>query len=165
MNNPIIQYVIQFFQGFPPELTVFILAFLPITEKVALAIGIAGLGLPAWEAFVWVLLGNLIPILVILGLAERVHAWMSQNSGFFGKAWAKGIIHVQEKFARYQKYELWGLFIFMALPLPVNGGITASLIAFVLGMPAKKAFPYLFAGVVVSNLITLAVTLGVVKIF
>ncbi len=165
MNNSVIQYVIHFFQGFPPELTVFILAFLPITEKVALAIGVAGLHLPAWEAFAWVLAGNLVPIVFILGLAERFHIWISKNSGFFGKAWAKTVIHVQYKFSKYQKYELWGLFFFMALPLPINGGITASLIAFILGMPAKKAFPYLLAGVIVSNLITLGVTLGLVKMF
>lgn len=165
MDNSIIQYILTFFQGFPPELTVFILSFLPITEKVSLAIGIVVFRLPVWEAFAWVILGNLVPITVILGLAERFHAWISKNSGFFGKAWARTILHVQEKFAKYQKYELWGLFIFMALPLPVNGGITASLIAFVLGMPAKKAWPYLFAGVLVSNLITLAVTVGLIRIF
>lgn len=165
MNNSVIQYVIHFFQGFPPELTVFILAFLPITEKVALAIGVAGLHLPAWEAFAWVIAGNLLPITIILGLAERFNTWISKNSGFFGNAWAKTMSHVQHKFAKYQKYELWGLFVFMALPLPVNGGITASLIAFVLGMPAKKAWPYLVAGVFVSNLITLAVTVGLIKIF
>ncbi len=165
MHNQIIQYIIHFFQGFPPELTVFILAFLPLTEKVALAIGIAGLHLPAWEAFAWVIFGNLVPITIILGLAERFHLMVSKNSGFFGAAWAKALLHIQNKFAKYQKYELWGLFIFMALPLPLNGGITASLIAFVLGMPAKKAWPYLVAGVIVSNLITLAVTVGLIKIF
>lgn len=157
--------LLQFFSGFPPELTVFILAFLPLTEKVALAIGIVGLHLPAWEAFVWVMFGNLVPIIIILGLAERFHKWISSNSGFFGKAWARTVVHVQHKFAKYQKYELWGLFIFMALPLPLNGGITASLIAFILGMPSQKAFPYLLVGVIVSNLITLAVTLGLIKIF
>ena len=157
--------ILNYFAGFPPELTVFILSFLPITEKVALAIGIAGLHLPVWEAIVWVLLGNLIPIVFILAIAETFHKWISSNSGFFGKVWAKTIVHIQHKFAKYQKYELWGLFFFMAFPLPLNGGITAAMIAFILGMPAKKAFPYLVAGLVVSNAITLAVTLGLVKIF
>lgn len=165
MNHPAIQYVLHFFQGFPPEITLFILSFLPVTEKLALAVGIAVFHLPAWEAFAWVILGNLVPITIILGLGERFHLWISKNSGFFGIAWAKAILHMQEKFARYQKYELWGLFIFMALPLPLNGGITASIIAFVLGMPAKKAWPYLFAGVLVSNLITLVVTVGIIHIF
>jgi len=159
------QSILSFFQGFPPEVTLFVLSFLPLTEKVALPIGIAGLHVPAWEAFAWVLIGNLVPIVIILGLAERFHNWVSKNDGFFGKTWAKSIAHMQHKFEKYQKYELWGLFLFMSLPLPLNGGITASFIAFILGMPSKKAFPYLLAGVVVSNLITLAVTIGLVKIF
>ena len=165
MNHPAIEYILQFFQGFPPELTLFILSFLPLTEKVALAIGIAVFHLPIWEAFIWVILGNLVPITIILGLGERFHIWISKDSGFFGAAWAKAILNMQEQFARYQKYELWGLFIFMVLPLPMNGGIAASIIAFLLGMPVKKTWPYLFAGALVSNLITLAVTVGVINIF
>lgn len=159
------QSILSFFQGFPPEVATFILSMLPFTEKVSLAIGIAAFHLIAWEAMIIVTVGNMVPILLILGLAERFHVWISKKSGFFGQAWAKTIVHAQQKFAKYQKYELWGLFIFMSLPLPINGGITGSLIAFILGMPAKKAWPYLLAGVIVSNLITLAVTVGLVKIF
>ncbi len=160
-----IRTLVDFFSGFPPEIATFILSMLPFTEKVSLAIGIAVFHLVPWEALIIVTVGNMVPIFLILGLAERFHIWISKNDGFFGKAWVKTIAHTQHKFAKYQKYELWGLFIFMSLPLPINGGITAALIAFVLGMPAKKAWPYLFAGVMVSNLITLAVTVGLGKIF
>lgn len=157
--------LVDFFSGFPPEIATFILSMLPFTEKVSLAIGVAAFHLHPLEALAIVTVGNMVPILLILGLAERFHNWISQNSGFFGNAWAKTIAHAQEKFVKYQKYELWGLFIFMSLPLPINGGITAALIAFILAMPAKKAWPYLLAGVIASNLITLAFTLGLVKIF
>jgi len=160
-----IRTLIAFFSGFPPEIAAFILSMLPLTEKIALAIAIAAFHLNAWEAFFIVTAGNMVPILIILGLAERFNFWISKNSGFLGRAWVKTVAHAQHKFIKYQKYELWGLFIFMSLPIPINGGVSGSLIAFVLGMPAKKAWPYLFAGVIVSNLITLAVTVGLVKIF
>jgi len=165
MNNQIVQYIVGFFSSFPPELAVFILAFLPVTEKVALAIGLATFKMGVLSALVWVLLGNLVPIIFILILGEKFHILLSKNSGFFGSAWAKTITHAQDKFARYQKYELWGIFLFMALPLPVNGGISASLIALILGVPAKKSWPYLFAGVLVSNFIILLVTLGILNTF
>ncbi len=160
-----IRTLIDFFSGFPPEIATFILAMLPFTEKVSLAIGVAAFHLSGWEALIIVTVGNMVPIFLILGLAEKFHNWISQHAGFFGKAWVKTIAHVQEKFAKYQKFELWGLFIFMSLPIPINGGISGALIAFILGMPAKKAWSYLLAGVIVSNLITLAVTVGLVKIF
>jgi len=160
-----IRVLIDYFSIFPPEIAAFILSMLPLTEKLALAVAIAVFHINPIEAFFIVTVGNLVPIFFILWLAESFHNWISKRSGFFGKAWAKTIVHAQNKFAKYQKYELWGLFIFMALPLPVNGGITGSLIAFVLGMPSKKAWPYLLAGVIVSNIITLAVTVGLVKIF
>lgn len=157
--------IIDFFSGFPPEIATFILSMLPFTEKVSLAIGVAAFHLNGLEAMFIVTVGNMVPIFLILGLAEKFHLWISKKSGFFGNAWAKTIVHAQHKFAKYQKFELWGLFIFMSLPIPINGGISGALIAFILGMPAKKAWPYLFAGVVVSNLITLAVTVGLVKVF
>lgn len=157
--------VIAFFSSFPPTLATFVLAFLPVTEKVALPIAITTFQMPIFEAFIWVIAGNVVPIIFILGVGERFHNWLSSHSGFFGVAWAKTIVHMQKKFAKYQKYELWGLFLFMALPLPVNGGITASFIAFILGVPAKKAWPYLFAGVLTSNFLILIVTLGLGKLF
>jgi len=160
-----IRTLVDFFSGFPPEVATFILSMLPFTEKVSLAIGVAAFHVNPWEALIIVTVGNMVPIFLILWLAESFHKWISKKDGFFGKAWAKSIVHAQGKFAKYQKYELWGLFIFMSLPLPINGGITGALIAFVLGMPAKKAWPYLFAGVVASNLITLAVTVGLGKVF
>jgi len=157
--------LVSFFSGFPPEVATFILAMLPFTEKVSLAIGVAAFHLNGLEAMFIVTIGNMVPIFLILGLAEKFHLWISKNDGFFGKAWVKTVAHAQGKFAKYQKYELWGLFIFMSLPIPINGGISGALIAFILGMPAKKAWPYLFAGVILSNLITLAVTAGMIKIF
>ncbi len=160
-----IRTLVDFFSGFPPEIATFILAMLPFTEKVSLAIGVAAFHLNGLEVMLIVMVGNMVPIFLILGLAEKFHIWISKNDGFFGKTWIKTIAHAQHKFAKYQKYELWGLLIFMSLPLPINGGITGSLIAFVLGMPAKKAWLYLFAGVIVSNLITLGVTVGLGKIF
>ena len=66
-----------------------------------------------------------------------------KNSGFFGKAWAKTIVHAQENFAKYQKYELWGLFIFMSLPIPI-WWYYGRLIAFYLGYARQKSLALSF---------------------
>ncbi|TAN33555.1 ligand-binding protein SH3 [Patescibacteria group bacterium] len=159
------QAFIHFFSSFPPVLATIIMSALPLVERVALPVAIVAYRLPVWEAMILIIAGNMIPITAILLVADKFHKWVSQNSGFFGKAWLKALAHAQKKFARYQKYELIGLLIFMAIPLPVNGGYTASLIAFILGLPFKKSWPYLFVGTVIANLVIAVLTVGLDKIF
>lgn len=159
------QAIIQFFVQFPPELATILMAVFPVAERFALPVSIAKFHLPVWEAFMLCVLGNLVPVTIILALAERFHAWLSKNDGFFGKAWAKSIAHAQHKFAKYEKFGLIGLFLFLILPTPVNGAFSASLIAFVLGYPMKKSFPYLLAGVIVYNIIALGATVGFGRVF
>ena len=160
-----ITYLIHFFETFPPILGALLMAVLPMVERFALPVAIAGFHLPAWEAFVLVVLGNMVPVVVILLLAEKFHNWVSTHAGLFGKAWVKSLAHAQKKFERYEKYGLIGLFIFLVIPTPINGAFTASLIAFILGYPMHKSLPYLFAGVIVGNVVTLAITLGAVRLF
>lgn len=159
------QAIINFFTQFPPELGTVLMAIFPIAERFALPVAIAVFKLPAWEAFVLVILGNIMPIVAILYLAESFHKWVTEHAGFFGKHWVKAIAHVQKKFARYEKFGLIGLLIFLSIPSPINGAFSASLIAFVLGYPMKDSLPYLFAGVVISNAILLFLTVGAVRFF
>lgn len=159
------QTIIHFFASFPPVLGTLLMAVFPIAERFALPVAVAGFKLPVWEALPLVILGNMIPVVAILFLAEKFHVWVSTNAGFFGKTWIKSIAHAQKKFERYEPYGLIGLFLFLIIPTPLNGAFTASLIAFILGYPMRDSLPYLFSGVVVSNLITLALTVGLDRVF
>jgi uncharacterized membrane protein len=160
------QTMIDFFSNLPPALATFVMAMLPIVERFALPVAIAGYHLPVWESLILVIIGNMVPIVVILLFAGKFHDWISNNSSiFFGKAWVKALDHAQKKFARYEKYGLIGLMIFMSVPLPINGGFTGALIAFILGLRLRKAWPYLFGGVVISAFITAGLTVGIGKIF
>lgn len=160
------QTIIAFFSTLPKELATFIIATLPIAERFALPIAIVAYHLPIWKSLLLVIAGNMVPITIILIFAGKFHDWVSKNSGFFfGKAWVKALDHAQKKFARYEKYGLIGLMIFMSVPFPLNGGFTGALIAFVLGLRLRKAWPYLFGGVVISSFITVGLIVGLDKIF
>ena len=50
------------------------------------------------------------------------------------------------------RYATWGLFLFVAVPLPTTGVWTGSLIATVLDMPLKKSVPAVVIGNVVAGL-------------
>ena len=56
-----------------------------------------------------------------------------------------------------QKYAFWGLFILVAIPLPGTGAWTGALVAALLEMKLKRAFPAIALGVVGAGLIVTAV--------
>lgn len=162
-----VQSIIHFFSQFPPELATVLMAMTPVGElRLALPVAILGFKMPVWQAFGWAVFGNMIPVTIILLFSARFHRYVESKAGwFFGKAWAKHLARAQESFAKYEKYGLVGLMIFIGVPLPMTGAWTGALVAFLLGIPVKHSWPFVFAGVLISGLITLAISLGVIKIF
>ena len=63
-----------------------------------------------------------------------------------------------------EKYGTWGLLILVAIPLPGTGAWTGALVAALLNLKVRKAFPVIFVGVCIAAAITTAVTYGVIKI-
>jgi uncharacterized membrane protein len=62
------------------------------------------------------------------------------------------------------KYGFWGLALFVAVPLPLTGAYTGTILAWLLGMDWKKAFPAVVVGVIVAGVVVLLITLGVTGI-
>ncbi|UCD21671.1 MAG: small multi-drug export protein [Chloroflexota bacterium] len=69
---------------------------------------------------------------------------------------------------KVEKYGFWGLILFVAIPLPITGAYTGTILAWLLGMDWKKAFPSVGMGVVVAGAIVLLITrliqLGILSI-
>jgi uncharacterized membrane protein len=59
------------------------------------------------------------------------------------------------------KYGFWGLLLFVAVPLPLTGAYTGTILAWLLDVGWKKAFPAVGAGVIVAGVIVFLITLGV----
>ncbi|HBD63998.1 MAG TPA: ligand-binding protein SH3, partial [Clostridiales bacterium] len=64
-----------------------------------------------------------------------------------------------------KKYGYWGLFIFVAIPLPGTGVWTGSLIASLLDMRFKYAFPTIVIGNLVASICIMILSFGAVNIF
>ena len=60
-----------------------------------------------------------------------------------------------------KKYELLGLCILVAIPLPGTGAWTGSLVAAVFDIRLKHAFPAIALGVLIAGIIVSVVTYGV----
>ncbi len=59
---------------------------------------------------------------------------------------------------KVEKYGFWGLTLFVAIPLPITGAYTGTILAWLLGMDWRKAFPPIGLGVIVAGVIILLVT-------
>ena len=63
------------------------------------------------------------------------------------------------------KYAFWGLVLFVAIPLPGTGAWTGALVAAMLDMPLKKAFPSVLIGVLGAGIIVAFVSYGAAALF
>ena len=127
------------------EFIAFIISMIPILELRGglLAAGPAILDIPMWQAIPICVVGNLVPIPFILLLITKIFDWMK------GTRKLKPIVEKLEKKAmsksdQIEKYEFWGLVIFVGIPLPGTGAWTGALIAALLGIRFRKAFRRLF---------------------
>ena len=133
---------------------VFLISMVPILELRGglLAAGPAILDIPQWQAIPICIVGNLIPIPFILLLITKIFDWMK------GTKKLKPMVEKLEKkamskSANIEKYEFWGLVLFVGIPLPGTGAWTGSLIAALLGVKFKKAFPAVILGICIATVI------------
>ena len=59
---------------------------------------------------------------------------------------------------KVEKYGFWGLFLFVAVPLPITGAYTGTILAWLLGMDWKRVFPAVGLGVIVAGVVVLLIT-------
>ncbi len=146
--------IISFFQGFniPSELLVFLVSMFPIVElRGAIPLGFV-LGMNPWIIYILSVLGNILPVPFILLLIRPILNYLLHTKLFrrFGEWLENKAMKHSEKVT---KYEMWGLFLFVAIPLPGTGAWTGALIAALLNMRMKKALPSIILGVMAAGII------------
>lgn len=143
------------------ELCVFFCSMLPVIElRGAIPMAFA-LGLPWWQAYLISVLGNLLPVPFILLLINLVIKWMASSKvTFFNKIANFLLKKVEKNRERIEKYSFWGLFLFVAIPLPMTGAWTGSLVAAVVGVKPLKAFLSALLGVLLAGVIVTLIVYG-----
>ena len=149
----------------PPELSTFLIAMSPVFElrgAIPLAIGLYGL--PVWSAYFFAVVGNLVPSLSIL-LIGVLSNWLSHKFSFFDRFFTWLFARTRSQHAKkFERYKDFALILFVAIPLPFTGVWTASLAAFVFGIPFRRAFPLIAIGAIIAGIIVTLLTLGVLQI-
>lgn len=132
--------------------TVFFTAMIPVLElRAAIAFGPLH-HMPWVVTYVTAVVGNLLPVPFIILFVRKVFSLM-RRYGIFA-----GLVDRMEQKAEKNKgkvlrYARWGLFLFVAVPLPGTGAWTGSLVAAMLDMRLKYAFPVIAAGVVTAGFV------------
>lgn len=139
-------------------------AMTPVLElRAAIPAGTAA-GLEPWQAFILAFIGNMIPVPFIIVFARRViivlrRKYKKLNSFLLriqNRARAKGQI--------IRDYEMAGLIILVAIPLPGTGAWTGALAAALMKLDLKSAIASIAVGVFIAGLIVMGITYGVINI-
>ena len=107
------------------------------------------------------IVGNLIPVPFIIVFIRKIFKWLQAKSQRLGSLVRRLEAKADAKKSQVLKYEFWGLMILVAIPLPGTGAWTGALVAAMLDMQLKRAFPAIAVGVAVAGLIVTTATYGV----
>lgn len=146
------------------ELTVMIIAALPIIElRGAIPVGIS-LGLSPLHATLISFIGSMIPVPFILFTIRPIFKYL-RTTRFF-----KGLVdRLTERSKRgnnkkIKKYGVLGLIVIVAIPLPGTGVWSGSLAAALMNLRFKWAFPAIMLGNLIAAILVMLLSHGFVNI-
>ncbi|MFC1540455.1 COG2426 family protein [Candidatus Margulisiibacteriota bacterium] len=152
-------------KGLPQELAILITAAAPVVEvRAAVPMGIIYFGMDPLKVVLLAVLGSILPILPLLWflntLTERLRKIKTFDKFFewlFTRTRAKSKI--------IEEFELVGLTLFVAIPLPGTGVWTGCIAAYLLGLPWLPTFICATIGTTVASLILWAASAGIINFF
>lgn len=147
--------------GIPDELVVFFISVMPVLEcRLGMFTAIVLLQMNTIKGFLISFAGNILPIPFILLLINWIFEWMKKIPGL-----KKIVFWLEDKTLKKRdkidKYGIWGLLLFVAIPLPGTGGWTGALLASLLHLDKKKSFGVIALGVFIAGLIMTVLSLVV----
>lgn len=157
-----------FLTHIPKVVQVFFISMLPVVElRGAIPFGaITGEELNIFMCYFASVFGNLLPIPFILLFIKKILEYMSKSKiKLFNKVSNKLIERAEKRSDKMNKGTFYGLFIFVAVPLPGTGAWTGALIAALMGMRFKRSMLAITLGVLVAGLVMTLGSYGVVSAF
>jgi len=141
-------------------LWVVLVSMVPMIElRGSIPIG-CGLGLPAWQVYIAAVIGSMIPVPFIILFVRRVFLFIRSHWQRFNGLLDRIEARAEKNAEKVRRYEILGLMLFVAIPLPGTGAWTGSLIAVLLDIRLKRSFPTILLGVMIAGAIMTAVSYG-----
>ncbi|MFA6384156.1 MAG: small multi-drug export protein [Candidatus Omnitrophota bacterium] len=156
-----VETIVQWMQGIPKEIVVMFIAALPISElRGAIPVALA-YGMSLQKAFVLSVVGNAIPVIPMLFLFKPISERLSKTklfARFFDWLYKRTLKNSDS----IQRYEMLGLVIFVAIPLPMTGAYSGAIAASLLKMKFRygligNILGIIGAGIIVTTLCALGI--------
>ena len=131
----------------------FLISISPAGEaRVGIPVGVTS-GLPVLTAFLVGWSANLFVFPFFYKLIELSNQFLWQN-----RSYRKGAVYLSKRAKKktknsIAKYGLWGLMVFVMIPLPITGSYMGTLAAYIFGMDYKRSMIAISVGVTISSAI------------
>ena len=146
---------------FVKYLTVFGMSMIPVVElRGSIPWGVTQ-GLPLWAVLAVSVIGNMVPVPFIILFIRPLFNWMKKKSKWMAKIVEKLETRAKNKHELIVKYQMLGLFILVAIPLPGTGAWTGALVASLFDLRLKNAVPVIFLGVTVAGIVMSVISYGI----
>ncbi|MDP2624985.1 MAG: small multi-drug export protein [Candidatus Peregrinibacteria bacterium] len=126
------------------------IAMLPILEvRGAIPFALGVLGMPLAQAFFWAVLGNILIVAILLKFLDPVTKILMKHSKWFDR-FLTDLFHKTRHKHSTRFNEAGAIFLigFVAIPLPITGAWTGSLVAFLFGVRFWPALTLISIGIV-----------------
>ena len=144
---------------FSNVLVVLALAASPISElRGAIPVAITVFHFPWYYAFLLAVIGNLLPVPFILLFLDAFSKLLGKI-GIFERMLQWFFKHTRRRGKVIERYERIGLTLFVAIPLPITGAWTGSVVAVLFGLRFKHALLSIFIGILIAGTIVTCATL------
>jgi len=141
-------------------LMVMLLAMMPISElRGAIPYGILVAKLDPLLVFVISIIFNFLPVpflLIFLHKIEEIAMRWKPTKKFIEKYFGRVRRRASKK---VEIYEEIALILFVAVPLPITGAWTGSVIAYLFDLDFKKSLLTIFLGILIAGVIVITITL------
>ncbi|AIG98696.1 COG2426 family protein [Archaeoglobus fulgidus] len=115
------------------------------------------------EAYLLSVLGNILPVPFLLLFLDYL-VRIATKVELLARVYRRVVERVERRKGVVERYGYLGLTIFVAIPLPVTGAWTGTLLAFLLQLNRVKAFLFISAGVCIAGVVVLLASIGIIRL-
>ena len=138
---------------FSDILAVIALAASPISElRGAIPVAMGVYHFTWWQAYIIAVIGNLLPVPIVLLFMNIVTRYLSRWS-FFDRIFQWIFRTVRRRGEKITNWHFAGLMLFVAIPLPVTGAWTGSILSVLTKFRFWPSFFAILAGILISGVI------------
>lgn len=140
-----------------------LISMIPIVElRGGIPAGVA-MGLPIHTAMLAALVGNMLPVPFVILFIRRIFRWVRVHipalGGLVDRVEARAYAKMNNR--NLVRWQIRGLLLFVAIPLPGTGAWTGALMAALMDLRLKNAVPVIYTGLLIAAAIITALTYGV----